>query len=497
MTSPTGTAAGPEQQERNGGAAAGSWAGAGSAAGAGAAQGAVHGDGVGSVAGAVVGALARVVGVLVDVVWELTELLAAAAIGAVTGAAGAVAQVWVADRPRRQRVRHHRRRRWWARGGWRRVVVGAEIVAVFSALAAITALRVVAATGAVSAAGVRGARTGWMGRRPAARARTRDRRQRRWGEPSQPTHVRVEVVDEPDDVVQGDVICGHRDPDTGTTCSVVLPAGWPDPFCQQHTLAPPAADAGTHAPSDPDEVVVEVEVVHTETVNDTDSAADAGPGAASRTRRVDGRAETAADRRFFDLRDAGYRGWIDQDGYAVDASAVDGSAGSGLPPNVAGVPEESPQAPGRRPAAGPQEHDQEERMNDMSATVTATRGGDPVARVQAGGGKVSSTGIGGELAHVDDLDAEAATMSGVIEQAQVLAQTLQTWQRQLPDRAAAAIGTTKGITDAVAAVREAPSTSQLREALTALREEIKRGLQTGDRLAGGGVSGEVAGVIPR
>ena len=136
-------------------------------------------------------------------------------------------------------------------------------------------------------------------------------------------------------------------------------------------------------------------------------------------------------------------------------------------------------------------------MNDMSATVTATRGGERVARLQAAGGKVSSTGIGGELAHVDDLDAEAATMSGVIEQAQVLAQTLQTWQRQLPDRAAAAIGTTKGITDAVAAVREAPSTSQLREALAALREEIKRGLQTGDRLAGGGVSGEVAGVIPR
>jgi hypothetical protein len=36
------------------------------------------------------------------------------------------------------------------------------------------------------------------------------------------------------------------------------------------------------------------------------------------TRRVDGRPETDADRRFFDLRESGYTGWIDQDGYAVD-----------------------------------------------------------------------------------------------------------------------------------------------------------------------------------
>lgn len=37
------------------------------------------------------------------------------------------------------------------------------------------------------------------------------------------------------------------------------------------------------------------------------------------TRRVDGRAETAADTRFFDVREAGYTGPIDQDGYPVPA----------------------------------------------------------------------------------------------------------------------------------------------------------------------------------
>ena len=34
----------------------------------------------------------------------------------------------------------------------------------------------------------------------------------------------------------------------------------------------------------------------------------------SDSRRPDGRPETAADRRFFDLRESGYTGWIDQDG---------------------------------------------------------------------------------------------------------------------------------------------------------------------------------------
>ncbi|MEV5720631.1 hypothetical protein AB0L41_42770 [Amycolatopsis mediterranei] len=35
------------------------------------------------------------------------------------------------------------------------------------------------------------------------------------------------------------------------------------------------------------------------------------------SRRFDGKPETAADTRFFDLRESGYRGSIDQDGYAV------------------------------------------------------------------------------------------------------------------------------------------------------------------------------------
>jgi hypothetical protein len=40
------------------------------------------------------------------------------------------------------------------------------------------------------------------------------------------------------------------------------------------------------------------------------------------TRRVDGKPETEADRRFFALREAGWTGWIDLHGYATDVDGV-------------------------------------------------------------------------------------------------------------------------------------------------------------------------------
>ena len=40
------------------------------------------------------------------------------------------------------------------------------------------------------------------------------------------------------------------------------------------------------------------------------------------TRRVDGKPETAADKRFFDLRESGYGGPVDQDGRKVTSGRV-------------------------------------------------------------------------------------------------------------------------------------------------------------------------------
>ena len=49
---------------------------------------------------------------------------------------------------------------------------------------------------------------------------------------------------------------------------------------------------------------------------------DPGQGGDTRpSRRIDGKPETAADKRFFDLRQSGYTGPVDQDGNATDEHA--------------------------------------------------------------------------------------------------------------------------------------------------------------------------------
>ncbi|HEX5349617.1 MAG TPA: hypothetical protein VFW64_21340 [Pseudonocardiaceae bacterium] len=45
------------------------------------------------------------------------------------------------------------------------------------------------------------------------------------------------------------------------------------------------------------------------------------------SRTWDGSPETPRDSRFFDLRESGYTGWIDQDGYAVTTCPLCGQEG--------------------------------------------------------------------------------------------------------------------------------------------------------------------------
>jgi hypothetical protein len=47
------------------------------------------------------------------------------------------------------------------------------------------------------------------------------------------------------------------------------------------------------------------------------------------SRRWDRAPETPADTRFFDLRESGYTGWIDQDGHAVTDQTVAERFGNG------------------------------------------------------------------------------------------------------------------------------------------------------------------------
>ena len=201
---------------------------------------------------------------------------------------------------------------------------------------------------------------------------------------------------------------------SASTCSAVAAAG--------RIGSSRHAAAGTRR-ADRDEVVVDVEVVEAEVADvevtsetdDTPRGAGAAGDAPRPTRRVDGRPETDYDRGVFDLRDAGYRGWIDQDGHAVAASSTgDGPpprrltddevaaaiAGGGYHPGLRVVPDVepdgseseggahvaagAPQSPDGRPAGGSAEHydqhgnqqevqqeDQEAQKNDASATGTA------------------------------------------------------------------------------------------------------------------------------
>lgn len=72
------------------------------------------------------------------------------------------------------------------------------------------------------------------------------------------------------------------------------------------------------------------------------------------TRRVDGKPETEADKRFFDLCESGYDGWIDQDGYAVADETDAGGRLSRCPARGHGAlsPGRSTRNQGREPSHG-------------------------------------------------------------------------------------------------------------------------------------------------
>ena len=69
---------------------------------------------------------------------------------------------------------------------------------------------------------------------------------------------------------------------------------------------------------------------------------------ATGTRRVDGKPETDADKRFFDLRESGYTGPINQDGYAVSDAPPDDTDGGTTSMTVSKI---APERRARRAAA--------------------------------------------------------------------------------------------------------------------------------------------------
>jgi hypothetical protein len=104
-----------------------------------------------------------------------------------------------------------------------------------------------------------------------------------------------------------------------------------------------------------------------------DGPAAPGPGAAGASRRLDGKPETDADRRFFDERASGYTGPLDQDGNRADDPrlpfAPAGEAAQPTPPPAEPPAQAAPPAPGPAAAALAQEKDPAADTHDTRDTT--------------------------------------------------------------------------------------------------------------------------------
>lgn len=496
-----------------------------------------------------------------DALMEVGEALVAALIGAVVGAGKAAAGIWVADRPRRQMVRLSRRRRWLQRRGWWRAAVVLELVGIGAFMGGRAAVRAVRG---VPGGAAQGARTGWATGRGRAQDRrgTRSGRPRRtpgpppgatdgqdwdWGAPhpspgpttpgpsgptagptSGPTPAASGSAGEA--IVDAEILCGRPG------CDTVLSADDPGPLC-------PPCQAGHTAQAVGDDVQVSVHVAaptdpsppEPRIIRDGYGGRDwIAPGdgdvvASSAedleregTRRPDGRPETDRDRRFFDLRDAGYLGPIDQDHHPVASMDIDARrltpqevaaaiAAGGYPlaqpaPEAAPTPAAAPQMSDGHPAAGPgptgstpgesinqhdHEHDDVQEDTGMSTTdMTITSG-------SGGSGVQGGAQMGQQLTAVGDLRAEVTVMRGYVETGAAMLRELESWAAGLPDQVAAAEWSTEAVTQAAVGLAEARTVEEVRSGITSLLSAAAEAERLGQALAVGGATKGVAGLRPQ
>jgi hypothetical protein len=227
----------------------------------------------------------------------------------------------------------------------------------------------------------------------------------------------------------------------------------------------------------------------------TGPAGPVGPADPRGSRRLDGRPETDADRRFFDLRESGYRGPIDQDGYAPGPVRQQVCPQCGEPV-IARPPSSWNATWGPRP--GHSQHDGEPLCpvigpggyrpadpedldgNPVTPQPPATAGAarpttkeDPAMSTMtpdAAAIRVS------ELASLDDLELEVEEAASAIESLMSQMQSLVDWISGLADRYTAAPFGTAGMRASVASIHEStPDVAELanlQEALNGLQHEI-------------------------
>ena len=483
---------------------------------------------------------------LVDVVLDLMTAVGAAAWGGLTGAGSATRAAWVADRPRRLLVRRVRRRRWWRRRGWWRLAVSAEVVAVAGWIGARAAWRAVRSTPTGAAAG---ARNGWT------QARTTGRRDRThntstrtgagagWAGPGT-SRARASAgagagragpgragrsrtgPSWPGASRAGAGASRAEDGPVIVTATVTDLPRRPSTTGSRPAPRPTSATAGPPGPPGP-------RVVPGQVVAGAGSSASTGAGSGPvasglvRSRRVDGRPETASDTRSFDLREAGYRGWIDQDGYAVaagrrlsqaevaewiaagrigDWSHVPATAGRPEPgPHLVVVTDPTPDHQGPAPdspdpdpatGAGTGLPDRAAATGDGVSTTPSAQPAqeEPMTTMSpstASAAGSASTSLGGELPSVPALLTEVTHVKALAERAAAVQAQIRGWARGLGDAVTAAPWSTRPVSAAADGIGEHTSTEDLRQRITVLDRALDGADQIGEAVGSVGARGSV------
>jgi hypothetical protein len=372
---------------------------------------------------------------------ELAGGLRGAALSVVKTGARETKRAWLADRPRRRFKRSVRRARWARARGWRRRALKLErwLVAIWSALLSVLRL-------------LRKGKPAWRTLRVAAgegwatgidQARIRRGRLPR-SRPSPAPAPAPPAATTAGDVVDAEACCPGRNPD-GSACDLTLLPG--EDACPLHRQPQPS-------------------------------------------RRPDGQPETDADSRYFDLRDSGYQGPIDQDGYPV--ADVD-----------AWLTEHTQTPPGTTPAGTTNTGDPMTTDTVSTGTPTGSTGSDTAPGGSPAGGGGDGV-ITTDLASVDDLNHEVDTASALAEQFEVLGDMLDSWASSLPDRLAGARWGTVPIHEAATGVAEsrrgggfATEAGLLREAMELLKQAVEKARGLGEHIAAHQATGEAAAFVPR
>ncbi len=400
---------------------------------------------------------------------EFTSAAGAATWGGIRGAQKVAGAIWVADRPRRRRVRERRRRRWWRRRGWWRFLVAVEAIGVGGWIVGRTTWRMARATPSMAAGARTGAGAGWTQGRDRARARP-------WF--TRPPVVEVTVqdkpaprrADQPEDIVDAEIVDQAPEP-AAPPALASAPTPSPSPTAPASTPVPqapsfpgPIPDRRTAAPGSRIDDLVRLPDGSLGRPTDPQEHPDlVRPGTWARL--PDGALGqiTAVDGERIQVRTATGTRWIAPIDPSPDlerTAEIDEPVAPVVPPTLGGYP---------------------------ATDATTTQEEPPMTTYPP----AHSSLTGGELGSPADLLTEIAHVNALAERAGVVESEIQTWARGLGDQITAAPWSTGAVAAAADAVSEFSDMSDLRQRISVLYAALGQADALGESLATVGATGSV------